>query len=113
MLKELAMPTPEARRRRRRIRVNNRIRKLAASKPRMLMLAVAFFIALVGLEWRFDLDFSLGILYIVPVMIAATVIPRWQIVVAAIFCAYTRGIFILDKTPLEHTLRFLMAAIAY
>lgn len=68
---------------------------------------------LVALEWYFDFDFSLGILYIFPVMIAATILTRSQIIVAAIFCAYTRGLFTADETQLEHILRFCMAVIAY
>jgi PAS domain S-box-containing protein len=68
---------------------------------------------LVALEWYFNLDFSLGILYIFPVMIAATVLTRWQIFLAAMFCAYTRGLFTADETPLEHLLRFCMATMAY
>jgi len=107
------MPTPEARRRRRRIRLSNRVRKLTASKPKMLLLGCAIVATLVLLEWKFDFDFSLGILYVFPVMIAGTVLTRWQIVLAAIFCAYTRGLFTADETQLEHTLRFFMATIAY
>jgi PAS domain S-box-containing protein len=68
---------------------------------------------LVALEWYFDFDFSLGILYIFPVMIAATILTRWQILLAALFCAYTRGLFTADETQLEHALRFCMATIAY
>src|SRR4051794_31870885 len=107
------MPTPEARRRRRRIRLSNRVRKLTASKSRMMLLGIGIVATLVLLEWRYDFDFSLGILYVFPVMIAGTVLTRPQIVVAAIFCAYTRGFFIADETQLEHTLRFVMASIAY
>ena len=79
----------------------------------MLLLGCAIVATLVLLEWKFDFDFSLGILYVFPVMIAGTVLTRWQIVLAAIFCAYTRGLFTADETQLEHTLRFFMATIAY
>ena len=79
----------------------------------MMLLGIGIVAILVLLEWRFDLDFSLGILYVFPVMIAGTVLTRPQIVAAAILCAYTRGIFIADETSLEHTLRFVMASIAY
>jgi two-component system, LuxR family, sensor kinase FixL len=85
----------------------------ATSQAKVLLTAAGFVALLVSLEWYFDFDFSLGILYIFPVMIAATVLKRWQVVLAAIFCAYTRGLFTLDETRLEHTLRFVMATIAY
>lgn len=77
------------------------------------MLAAGMVCILVILEWYFDFDFSLGILYIFPVMLAATVLTRGQILLAAIFCAYTRGLFTADETHLEHMLRFCMATIAY
>ncbi|WP_211256104.1 PAS domain-containing sensor histidine kinase [Edaphobacter aggregans] len=89
------------------------MRKLTASKPRMLLLGISIVAILVLLEWRYDFDFSLGILYVFPVMIAGSVLTRPQIVVAAVFCAYTRGLFTADETQLEHTLRFVMATIAY
>jgi PAS domain S-box-containing protein len=79
----------------------------------IFLTAVSLVTLLVLLEWYFDFDFSLGILYIFPVMLAATIFDRWQIVLAAAFCAYTRGLFTADETHLEHVLRFCMAAIAY
>lgn len=84
-----------------------------SSRGLILLIAIGMIGVLVTLEWYFDFDFSLGILYIFPVMIAATVLTRWQIFLAAIFCAYTRGLFTADETQLEHTLRFCMATIAY
>ncbi|RZU42296.1 PAS domain S-box-containing protein [Edaphobacter modestus] len=82
-------------------------------RGQILLIAAGLVSILVLLEWYFDFDFSLGILYIVPVMIAATILTRWQIVAAAAFCAYTRGLFTADETHLEHILRFCMATIAY
>ncbi len=85
----------------------------ASSRGRILLTAGGMVAILVALEWYFDFDFSLGILYIFPVMIAATILTRWQILLAALFCAYTRGLFTADETHLEHALRFCMATIAY
>jgi len=84
-----------------------------SSRGQILITAAGMVGVLVALEWYFNLDFSLGILYIFPVMIAATVLTRWQIFLAAMFCAYTRGLFTADETQLEHLLRFCMATIAY
>jgi PAS domain S-box-containing protein len=83
------------------------------SRGQTLIIAVCMVGVLVALEWYFDFDFSLGILYIFPVMIAATALTRWQIFLAAMICAYTRGLFTADETQLEHALRFCMATIAY
>lgn len=90
-----------------------RMRAGEGGRDRILLIAAALVSILVLLEWYFDFDFSLGILYIFPVMIAATILTRWQIVVAAAFCAYTRGLFTADETHLEHVLRFCMATTAY
>lgn len=68
---------------------------------------------LVFLEWYYEFDYSLGILYIFPVILAASVLNRWQIVLAAVVCAYTRGLFTPQETFMEHILRFAMAAVAY
>lgn len=87
--------------------------RIGGGRSQILLIALGLVSVLVALEWYFDFDFSLGILYIFPVMIAATVLTRWQIVVAAAFCAYTRGLFTADETHLEHLLRFCMATIAY
>jgi signal transduction histidine kinase len=90
-----------------------RMRAAEGGRGQILLIAAGLVSILVLLEWYFNLDFSLGILYIFPVMLAATTLSRWQIVCAAAFCAYTRGLFTLDETPLEHMLRFCMATIAY
>ena len=84
-----------------------------SSRGRILGIAVCMIGVLVVLEWSFKFDFSLGILYIFPIMIAATALTRWQIFFAAMFCAYTRGLFIAGETQLEQALRFCMATIAY
>jgi len=87
--------------------------RIADGRGQILLIASGLVLVLVLLEWYFDFDFSLGILYIFPVMIAASILTRWQIVIAAAFCAYTRGLFTADETHLEHLLRFCMATIAY
>ncbi|WP_213803398.1 PAS domain-containing sensor histidine kinase [Granulicella sp. dw_53] len=79
----------------------------------MMELAVALVLLLAFLEWYFNFDFSLGIFYIFPVIVAAMVLKRWQVLVAAISCALVRGLFTPNETALEHTLRFCMATIAY
>lgn len=79
----------------------------------MMELALGLVLLLAGLEWYFDFDFSLGVFYIFPVIVAAMVLNRWQVVGAAIFCALVRGIFTPNETVLEHILRFCMATIAY
>lgn len=89
------------------------MRAAEGGRGQIFLIAGGLISILVLLEWYFHFDFSLGILYIFPVMIAATILTRWQIVFAAALCAYTRGLFTADETQLEHALRFCMATIAY
>ena len=78
-----------------------------------LRLSLAMLVALVLAEWHFSLDVSLGLLYILPMVLASTVLDYRQIVFAALACAALRGIFVAQETPLEQALRFTMASIAY
>lgn len=86
---------------------------MLSNRAAVLAVAASMVAGLAALEWFFDLDYSLGLLYLFPVVLASTVVPWWQVPLAALFCAYTRGQFDLPVTPLEHWLRFLMASVAY
>src|SRR5689334_12827020 len=83
-------------------------------RRRPILTVAGLVLGLIALmEWSFRLDYSLGVLYIVPIMIAGTVLTRWQVVVAAIFCAWLRGQFHPPLLPFEFQMRFLMATLAY
>lgn len=70
--------------------------------------------ALVALEWYSELDFSLGVLYVLPVLLASTVLARWQVLAAACLFALVRGQFTPpDLSRIEYWLRFVMAVLAY
>jgi PAS domain S-box-containing protein len=58
-------------------------------------------------------DVSLGLLYILPVVIAATVCSRLEVVGVALLAASFRHLFIPILTPHESALRFLLAFAAY
>lgn len=85
----------------------------AATKVRALMLALATLIGLIALEWYSQLDFSLGILYVVPILFAGTALTRSQVLIAACVCAALRGQFTTNITLIEFWLRFAMATVAY
>ncbi len=88
-------------------------RSSGRSRIRILVLAVAL-LAGVGLwESLVKLEYSLGVFYVFPVMTAAMVLTRWQVLAAAAFCAWFRGFFVPALAPIEFTLRFLMAFLAY
>ncbi|MCW0235764.1 MAG: ATP-binding protein [Ferrovibrio sp.] len=86
---------------------------ISLSQPAVLATAATMLSALVMAEWYSRLGVSLGLLYILPVVLAATVLSRRQIVLAACACAAARGLFVMHETPLEQALRFSMAAVAY
>ncbi|MEE7565898.1 PAS domain-containing sensor histidine kinase, partial [Xanthomonas sp. Kuri4-3] len=78
-----------------------------------LWISAAMLALLVWAEWYSHLGVSLGLLYILPVVLAATVLSRRNIVVAAAACAALRGLFVTGESPVEQALRFFMAATAY
>ncbi|MEI9812433.1 MAG: PAS domain-containing sensor histidine kinase [Acidobacteriota bacterium] len=82
-------------------------------RARVLTLAFALLITVVAAEWYSQLDFSLGVLYILPVLVAATVLNRWQTLLMAASCALIRGQFTPGLPPIEYWLRFTMAMLAY
>src|SRR5690242_901894 len=85
----------------------------AIQRRRILPVALVVLAGLSVLEWYYRLDFSLGIFYAIPVVLAATVLNRWQIVLFAVLCACLRGVFTPAASPLEFFLKFVMASIAY
>lgn len=82
-------------------------------RVRALGLAAALLAAVVTLEWYSDLTFSLGVFYVFPIVLTATVVSRTEIVVAAVLFAVIRGQFITGLSAHEFWLRFAMAALAY
>src|SRR6478672_1871757 len=97
----------------RRIRWNVRTRTLLSNRTAVLCAAAGMVCSIAALEWFFDLSYSLGLLYLVPVVLASTVVAWWQVPIVAMICAFTRGQFDLEVSPLEHWLRFTMATVAY
>ena len=82
-------------------------------KVRVLVLAVAMLVGLMTLEWFVHLEYSLGIFYVFPIIAAATVLSRSELIVAACVTALLRGTFTTVPTLIEYWLRFAMATIAY
>jgi PAS domain S-box-containing protein len=80
---------------------------------RALALTAALTIALMSLEWYSQLDYSLGVFYVFPIMVAGTVLSRPQILVMACLYAFLRGQFHSGFSPVELWLRFTMATLAY
>lgn len=90
-----------------------RVPETTLRRQHILPIAAVLVAVLAVVEWKMEVDFSLGILYVIPIAIAATVFSRLEIVAMAIFCAFLRGQFTPQSTSLEHTLRFAMATLAF
>lgn len=88
-------------------------RILNAGKVRILTLS-ALLIALVACaDWSIGNRASLGVLYIVPMMLCGTVLTPLQTILVGFFCAFLRSCFDLPSPPLEVLLRYLFASLAY
>lgn len=83
------------------------------SRTLVMSSATVLLVTIATLEWRYHLDYSLGVLYTIPVVLAATVLNRWQTLAAAVFCAWIRGWFTPNLQPIEFLLRFVMAVLAF
>lgn len=90
-----------------------RIPEKAIERRRVLPAALAGLACLTAIEWYYRLEFSLGIFYIIPVLVAATALNRFQIVLFGVLCACARGPFTPAASAVEFLLKFIMAAIAY
>ena len=82
-------------------------------RRRVLLVSGAFIAVLAGLEWLYAFDVSLGVFYVLPVAIAATVLTNLQVVAMAVVCAFVRDQFHPPMGLVETALRFLMATVAY
>ena len=86
---------------------------LKAGKARVLA-ATAFLIGIIGLaDWAVGPTMSLGVLYILPMMLGAVVMRPATIALLAVVCSSLRASFDTAGSPVELKLRFVFAVIAY
>lgn len=86
---------------------------LGASRSTILT-ASAVTVALVALmDWDVGNTFSLGLLYILPMVLAALVLRPAGIAAMALLCAFLRACFDVPSTRLELVLRFIFASLSY
>ena len=86
---------------------------LTARKSTLMVLAASL-LALSGLlDWVEGPDVSLGILYVLPILPAAVVLGRWQIVAFGIACALVRSWLMVTPSLFDASFRFLLAFVAY
>jgi len=86
---------------------------LNAGKPQILGIT-ALMIACIALgDWEVGLDISLGIMYILPMVLAAIVLTPRSIIGLAIVCTIVRGLFNNPHSVLQTVLGFGFGLLAY
>lgn len=61
---------------------------------RAALISAAVLMGLFALiDWRVDLNIAFGFLYLFPVLLVATVLPRWQVVATAFLCTLLSDLF--------------------
>ncbi len=79
-----------------------------------IYLAIAILIPCIALlDWSVGNRVSLGVLYMLPIMIGATLLNWRETAVLAGVCAFMRAWFDTPASALEQTLRFVFALLAY
>jgi two-component system sensor kinase FixL len=61
--------------------------------PRTVLAAGLIIGVIAFVDWRVELDVAFGFLYVFPVILLGTVLPRWQIALVALLCAGLADIF--------------------
>ncbi|MGD0499860.1 MAG: ATP-binding protein [Bryobacteraceae bacterium] len=84
-----------------------------AGRLRILALSALLLTAVSYLDWVTGPDISLGVLYVLPVLLASAVLPPWGIVGVALVCAVLRRIFGIHASSVETILRFTFSVLSY
>jgi two-component system sensor kinase FixL len=83
------------------------------NRTRVLLLSSALLVVIAILDWRTKPYFSLGFLYLFPIMLTARFLPRWAVVLVAVLCALLSEIFSsLDPSDALIRLGFVALALA-
>jgi hypothetical protein len=70
----------------------------------VLLASAALILAIAAAEWWTNRHFSLGLLYLFPIMLSAEFLPRWAIVLQCASCALlSEHLSNLDPVPCLHS----------
>lgn len=86
---------------------------LNAGRAKVLTIIFLLILAIAMADWKVGLDVSLGILYVVPMVLASIVLPASSILGLALVCAMLQWLFGNPNMETEGVLRFVFANIAY
>jgi len=81
------------------------------SRTTVLIISGIAVLAIAALDWWTKPYFSMGFLYLFPIMLAASFLPRWAIVALGICCALLSERF-SNLDPSDSTIRLLFEALA-
>src|SRR5580658_2173725 len=67
---------------------------LLQGTPRAVLMRATLLIAIIAvIDWRVDLNISFGLLYLFPMLLVGTVLPRWQVLAGALLCTLLSDLF--------------------
>jgi two-component system, LuxR family, sensor kinase FixL len=67
---------------------------LLQGTPRAVIVRATLLIAIIAvIDWRVDLNISFGFLYLFPMLLVGTVLPRWQVLAGALLCTLLSDLF--------------------
>lgn len=86
---------------------------LRAGKAKILVSVVCLIAVIAVTDWAVGNTFSLGVLYLLPMILGALVLSRPETAVLAVSCAFLRSRFDTPSTQLEAVLRAVFASVSY
>ncbi len=86
---------------------------LRGDRSRILPAVAALIVLIAFADWRIGNRVSLGILYIIPMMLGAGVLDAASTALLAALCAFLRSAFDTPATKAEVVLRFAFSSVAY
>ena len=86
---------------------------LRAGSLKVLAVTAAVMAVIAFADWSVGNTFSLGVLYIVPMMLGAIVLRPFQTLLLAVVCAFLKSLFDTPGSHAEVSLRFAFAVLAY
>jgi len=86
---------------------------LKAGKTKVLAIAGGLVALIAVNDWFIGNKASLGVFYILPMMLGAIVLTPLEIVVLALACSFLKSWFDIPSPQLEVLLRFVFAFLAY
>jgi two-component system sensor kinase FixL len=86
---------------------------LMADRARSLVLIVAMVALIATADWFVGNKASLGVFYILPMVVGASALPTAGIILLAVLCSAFRSTFDIPSPYVEQLLRFIFATLAY